>query len=65
MKDDGLSMKSCREVRVRLRSGAVTKLGGREREGSQVEKCVCVRACVCGQMAPACGDQPEEQVQVT
>lgn len=38
--------------------------GGAEKE-TQVceEEGVCV--CVWGQMAPACGDQPEEQVQVT
>lgn len=45
MKDNGLSVKSCREVRVRLRSGAVTKLGGRERRQPSGEVCLC--ACLC------------------
>lgn len=40
------------------------KLAGRE-EGRQPSGEVCACVHVCGQMAPACGDQPEEQVQVT
>lgn len=39
----------------------------KRREKAAKWRSVCARlcACVCGQMAPACGDQPEEQVQVT
>lgn len=45
-------------------SEAMKTLGGREgRRQPSGEVFLCV--CLCGQMAPACGDQPEEQVQVT